>query len=248
MVQVAATHRQSWKHAMFSSLLLITSAAARLVAQMFLLATNLVASHGHLPSTTHTAVGSPSASRGKLVREYDDIFRSECRPIPVAYLRALAKHESSFNATNAQGAAWGLLQVTEVVRRDYNRRRGTSIARTQLLDARVNARIACYFLAHIATRFGALHGRAFPRPDWRDSRFAALVTYAWNAGYSEAAGVGYVVKILERQGVPPPNITLESVHLAAAELPRASRHLRNSAKVIWCKKVLQSYMRNLGQR
>jgi len=46
--------------------------------------------------------------------------------------------ESNLNPRSNEGPAWGLLQVIEVVRTDYNERHGTSYRRADLLDPVVN--------------------------------------------------------------------------------------------------------------
>ena len=65
-------------------------------------------------------------------RRFDPLFRKYGRGLPVAYLRSLAKRESNLNPNESDGPAWGLLQVVEVVRRDFNERHGTSYARRDL--------------------------------------------------------------------------------------------------------------------
>ena len=64
-----------------------------------------------------------------LSRMFDPLFREHGHGLPITYLRALAKRESNMNPLEATGPAWGLLQVTEVVRNDFNARNRTRYAR-----------------------------------------------------------------------------------------------------------------------
>ncbi len=180
-----------------------------------------------------------------LSQAYDGIFRAECSSIPVEFLRALAKNESGFNANDTNGPAWGLLQVVEVVRQSYNRRFGTSHSRQALLEPRINARLACELLSRIAHVYSTRHARAFPAASWRDRRFIELLVFGWNAGYSEVAGTGYVIGVLEDQGLAPAAIDLERVHATAIARPRAGRHLKMPHRVRWSRKVASDYFAEL---
>jgi hypothetical protein len=71
------------------------------------------------PRNASYAVRVPRLERAP--RTYDDVFARRGRGLPVPYLRALALHESDMRARLADGPAWGLLQVIEVVREDHNR-------------------------------------------------------------------------------------------------------------------------------
>jgi hypothetical protein len=79
------------------------------------------------------------------------------------------------------------------------------------------------------------------REDWNNRRFVELLTFGWNAGYSERGGVGRVARFLERQGQHN-EITIDSIHAAARDAG-ASRHLSNPKKVSWCKGVVALYSR-----
>ena len=67
-----------------------------------------------------------------------------------------------------------------------------------------------------------------------------IVTLGWNAGYSEAGGVGRVARYLERLGIV--DITIDLVH-KYARAAGATKHLANPAKVRWCKSVVALYLR-----
>ena len=64
--------------------------------------------------------------------------------------------------------------------------------------------------------------------------------YGWNAGYSEAGGLGRVARYLEGLGAVDIDIDQVSVH---ARLAGASKHLSNPAKVAWSKGVAALYRR-----
>ena len=75
---------------------------------------------------------------------------------------------------------------------------------------------------------------------WNDLRFVELLTFGWNAGYSEAGGLGRVARYLERLGAV--NITIDQVS-AHAKLAGATKLLSNPAKVAWCKGVAALFQR-----
>jgi len=64
--------------------------------------------------------------------------------------------------------------------------------------------------------------------------------YGWNAGFSEAGGLGRVARCLE--GLGAVDITIDQVS-AHAKLAGATKHLSNPAKVAWCKSVVALYQR-----
>ena len=197
-----------------------------------------------LASATETSpspVSTPER-KGQVSRKYDAIFREHGRGLPIAYLRSLVKRESNLNPRSAKGAAWGLMQVIEVVRKDYNKRHSTRYTRNDLLDPRINVTIGADLLVRIIASYGRNH------PDvpnlqetWNNRRFVELLTFGWNAGYSERGGVGKVARYLEQQGRHD-DITIDTIH-GAARAARASRHLSNVRKVRWCKGVAGLFAR-----
>jgi hypothetical protein len=171
---------------------------------------------------------------------FDPIFAANGGGIPVEYLRALAVRESDLEPELRSGPAWGLMQVIEVVRDDYNRRHGTSYARTDLLDPHVNVTIAADTLHTIIASYARNHPDVPNlRTDWENSRFVELLTFGWNAGFSERGGVGHVARYLEQQGIT--DITIDRVHDAALAAG-ASRELARSDKVRWSKSVADLYL------
>jgi len=167
---------------------------------------------------------------------YDSVYAAQCPRIPVEYLRALAAKESDTNPRETKGGAWGLLQVVESVRLDYNKKFGTSYTRQDLLIPSVNVKIACDLFGTIASGLGGV--------DWSDIQQVNVFTFAWNAGWSQSTGVTGVVAYLKTQDQP---VTIDTVSIAAATLPWASKYLTDSSKVAWCKKVGALYLHELRQ-
>lgn len=174
-------------------------------------------------------------------RSYDPLFAEYGRDLPVAYLRALAHHESGMNPRATDGPAWGLLQVVEVVRRDYNQRHGTRYERRDLLDPAVNVAITSDVLGRIIDGFARFHPEAPNlQVDWTNPLFVELLTFGWNAGYSERGGVGRVASYLSRRGFD--DFTIDDV-AATARQAGASPHLSNLRKVRFCKLVTTQFLR-----
>ena len=198
------------------------------------------------PGTSPAQVGAATlAPPGKLPRTFDPIFERYRAGLPIEYLRALAMRESGMNPRASSGPARGLLQITEVVRADFNRTHRTAITRAQLLDPEANVRIATWLLRFIVDGYTRHHGDvANMRPDWNNPRFAELVTFGWNAGPSEAGGVGRVVGYLKRKGARVIDLDLVHEHARAAG---AHAHLSNPAKARWSRGVAALYERERAQ-
>ena len=176
-------------------------------------------------------------------RTYDDVFAGSGRGLPVPYLRALALHESDMRPRLADGPAWGLLQVIEVVREDFNRRERGNFTRADLLDAAVNVTIAASALALITKSYAANHPSSPNlQANWRNPQFVALLTFGWNAGWSERGGVGRVASFLEQRGA---DVTINSV-FDAAKASGASPHLANPMKLAFAKQVTRQYFAELA--
>ncbi|MGE0399146.1 MAG: transglycosylase SLT domain-containing protein [Kofleriaceae bacterium] len=195
------------------------------------------------PANSRSPSLTPSATR-LASRAFDAIFAAHGQGIPVPYLRSLALHESNLNPRATTGGASGLFQVIEIVRTDFNARAGTTYTRQDLLDPAVNTTIAASALALIARSYAQHHPRVPNlRADWRNPQFVALLTFGWNAGWSERAGVGRIAQYLEQRGVV--DLTIDAVH-KAAQAAGASPHLANPKKVAWSKAVAMRYFRELA--
>lgn len=181
------------------------------------------------------------ASTDALPRRLDPIFERHRGDIPIEYLRALAMRESGMTPSTRGRAGWGLFQIIEVVRSDFNRAHRTSYTRPQLLDPDVNTRIATWLLRFIIDSYHRHHPEVPNlRPDWTNPRFVELVTFGWNAGPSETGGVGRVVSYLVGKGARDIDLALVHDH---ARTVGASKHLSDPAKVRWCRGVVALYLR-----
>lgn len=196
------------------------------------------------PNRPSNARRLSNASSGLAPRTFDQIFAAYGHGIPVPYLRALALRESDMNARSSDGPAWGLLQVIEVVRQDYNKKTGASFARQDLLNPLVNVTIASSALATIIESYARNHPHVHNlQADWQNPKFVELLTFGWNAGWSERGGVGRVATFLEQRGVL--DQTIDIVH-DAAKAAGASPHLSSDTKLAWCKSVVAQYLRELA--
>ena len=182
------------------------------------------------------------AQRIKLApRSYDALFAEHGNGIPVAYLRALAWRESGMNPRANNGPAWGLLQVVEVVRKDYNERHGTSYERRDLLDPAVNVAIASDVLVRIIDGYSRFHPEATNlQADWSNPLFVELLTFGWNAGYSERGGVGRAASHLTRRGFD--DFSIDDI-FGAAKQAGVSPHLSNPRTVAFSKGVTRQFLR-----
>ncbi|MGN6105496.1 MAG: transglycosylase SLT domain-containing protein [Kofleriaceae bacterium] len=192
------------------------------------------------PITMPSQTADPSTS-SPLTRRFDPVFERYRGALPIEYLRALVERESSGQPAARTGSAIGLMQIIPVVLDDYNKRHGTTYKREHLVDPATNVAIGCELLRFIIESYRRNHPR-IPnlQPGWDNPRFAELLTFGWNAGFSEAGGVGRVVRHLAALGAI--DITIDLVH-AHARTAGASKHLSNPAKVRWCKSLVALYMR-----
>ena len=145
-----------------------------------------------------------------MTRQFDRIFREEGKGLPLPFLRALAYSESRNNPKQASGPAWGLLQVgidkrAGNVLKSYNERHGTTYSAQDVLDPRINVRIAGELLRTIVRMFKA-EGL---EPNWENGNWLGLLTAAWNAGYSRKVGVVHTIQFLKANGIP---VTLAAVY------------------------------------
>ncbi len=186
----------------------------------------------------------PATPAGGLSRRFDPVFERYRGALPIEYLRALAMKETGMDPRAKNAAAWGLFQIIEAVRHDFNKAHRTAITRAQLLEPDVNTRIATWLLRVVVDNFRRHHADVPNlRPDWRNPRFVELLTFAWNGGVSESRGVGRVVRYLKEKGAR--DIDLELVH-EHARAAGASAHLSNPAKVRWSRSVAALYQRERG--
>lgn len=205
------------------------------------------------PTVPTVAAEPPPPSRpGKpagLSRRFDDLFARQGRGIPVAFLRALAAAESGMNPNDRLG----LINVVPIAVADYNRRHPwASIKSEEMRDPAKNITVAADILRTIIDSYRRHHPDV-PNllEDWTNRRFAELLVFGWNAGFSELAGVGRVIGFLKAQPaalavVRPSDITIDSV-FDAARSARAKSHLSNRRKLDYSKGVAAAYFRELAR-
>ena len=179
--------------------------------------------------------GACTCSRfGALFAEYGRRFG-----IPPTFLAVLACRESDCNPRDRKGPAWGLMQITESVRRSVPRERGRGhYERAQLLTPRISVYLCAITLRNIVRTYQAV-GVA---PAWRSRAYVELVAAGWNAGYSRAAGVGRVLAYLRENKLP---LTARAVH-AHARAAGATRFLwAFPARLAFWEGIASAYMRTL---
>ena len=175
------------------------------------------------------------------VRRFDPVYQRYRGGIPIEYVRALVQRESNGQPSVRAGSSIGLMQIVPVVLDDYNKRHGTAYRSEHLTNPATNVAIGCELLRIIIESYRKNHPRIRTlQADWNNPQFVELLTFGWNAGFSEAGGVGRVARYLE--GLGAFDITIDQV-AAHAKLAGASKHLSNPAKVTWCKSVVALYLR-----
>lgn len=193
-------------------------------------------------ATSSIATSPPRLTGQRLSRAHDDIFRQHGRAIPVAYLRALAHAESGMRADDPLG----LINVVPIALADYNRRHPAEVVRApDLRRPEVSVRVASDILRTIIASYARHHPDVVAlREDWDNPVFVELLTFGWNAGFSQRAGVGRVVAHLRRVAPSTP-ITIDSVARAARDAGAADT-LRNPRKLSYCKGVVAAYLREVA--
>ena len=192
------------------------------------------------------AASSPSETRPTeraLTRRFDDLFRTHGQGIPVPYLRALGHAESGLNPDDRLG----LINVVPVAVRDYSRRHPDDrVTPAQMTDPAINVRVAADVLRTIIASYRRNHPDVIELAEnWARVGFVELLTFGWNAGFSEKGGVGRVVDYLRRTQPGTP-ITLDAV-AGSARAAGAAATLSNPRKRAYCKGVVASYRREVAR-
>lgn len=195
------------------------------------------------PASTTSASADARPAERALTRDFDPLFREYGQGIPVSYLRALGNAESGLNPRDRLG----LINVVPIAVRDYNRRHpGANLTPAQMTDPPVNVRVAADTLREIIASYRQHHPDVLElAEDWARTPFLELLTFGWNAGYSEKRGVGRVVRFL-RATHPGAPITLDAV-ADAAHAAGAAATLSNSRKRSYCKGVVAAYRREVAR-
>jgi len=176
---------------------------------------------------------------------WDPVIERFAGRVPLAFIRALVHSESGGDSQkeNSASHAAGLLQITEIVRKDWNSSHPDApVSREQLFDPEINVRLGAALLNRIVQVYG--HHPTL-RPDWQSRRYAELVALGWNAGYSDHGGVGLAVTKLEAAGATPEEVTVDSVARVATELPKAARFVSRADRVAYAKAVADLYLGSL---
>lgn len=140
---------------------------------------------------------------------------------------------------DTRGPAWGLMQVVEVVRNSWNKRKPSqAISRSELLNPAINVKVATDLLNRISKAY-AKHPDPNMKPNWSNPEFVKLLVAGWNSGYSEGGGVGKVASYLESRGIP---VTHDNVFKYAAAAG-ATKHLQTSGRQNWQRSVADLYFR-----
>ena len=193
-----------------------------------------------------------NSSKGSMTRAFDKIFEEEGRGLPVPFLRALAKHESSSDPSEAKGPAWGLLQVgidkrAGNVLKSYNERHGESLHKVDMLNPRLNVRVAADLLSRIVELYKAEGLKA----DWTNGNWIGLVVAGYNAGYSRKVGVIHTIRFLKSRGIP---ITLSAVYANTPEAAPKTKKGRAFVKRMgqqkrrdWTRRVVASTFTEQGK-
>lgn len=190
---------------------------------------------------------------------YDGIIQKYRGAIPFEFIKILIRHESSYNPDSDMGlvmkertgvyhpgAAKGLMQIVQSVRKDYNERYMTNYTPEDLFDPEINIKLGCDTLNRILLSYARNHPNTLS-PDWKDPRWVELLIFGWNAGYSERGGVGRVVKFLEDANIPKEKITVDNV-AAVADKAGAAKYLSDMAKAKWSKAVTRSFYLELARQ
>ncbi|HWO25869.1 MAG TPA: lytic transglycosylase domain-containing protein [Kofleriaceae bacterium] len=182
---------------------------------------------------------STTAPAAGLSRRFDHLFDRYRGTIPIEYLRALVGRESGTNPNARTHAARGLMQIVPVALADYNIRHGTSYQPEHLFDPAINIAIGCELLRVIINSYQRNHPQVPNlQVNWDNPRFVELLTFGWNAGFSEVGGVGLVARHLERRGIT--DVTVDLVH-RNARAAGASKYLADPIALRWCKSVALLY-------
>ena len=222
-----------------------------------------------LPSAEPPTVKKPRYA----TKDFDDVFRDvsygehpflgATEAQQVAFMRALAKHESDLNPSQSKDPAWGLMQVgidnkasvpgpdllkadgTEAsgnsggVLKSYNNKgKGGPYTVEEMLEPDKNVRVASELIQRIV-RVMRNQGMS---PNWTSEEFIGILVAGWNSGYSKKAGTGYMIEwlISEHQ-----DVTLANVHFKADQSPNGYRLLSVATRYRWWQGVVRQYFAEL---
>lgn len=138
----------------------------------------------------------PKATLAELVAQ-----EARFRGVPESYAHALVDAESDWQPREQGGRHWGLFQVGTAVLEDYQARFGGEWNLADMLDPAANTAMAMWMLARIEAAYRQLRlvrGWGTVRDRW-------VITWGWNAGWSQSRGVARALALWgarrERPGV-----------------------------------------------
>lgn len=189
------------------------------------------------PAAAPAAPARPSSGAAPtLTRAFDPLFRERGRGLPVAYLRALAWAESRLRPEVDRG----LLQIVDVTRTDYAQRHQREPSSLNVRDPQVNVAIAADTLTRIKASLAKNHaGQVHVAEDWTNPRFVELLSYSWNAGWSESRGVGRVLDYLDARGKL--DATIDDIAASARAAGAVSWLYAYPARMLWARGVAARY-------
>jgi len=193
----------------------------------------------------------PKEDEPEEVGQFDKIFAEEGGGIPLAFLRALAFRESRNNPLESQGPAWGLLQVGVSKRagnvlKSYNERFGKTLKKSDMLDPRLNVRVATELLRRIIE----MHKAEGLTENWTNGNWTGLIAIGWNTGYSKKAGSIRTLRYLKKHGIP---ITMNAMYANAAKAApntdsgrRFVKRMAQKRRQKWHRAVVRSTFKEQG--
>jgi len=161
--------------------------------------------------------------------------------VPPALLLSLIDMESGGdpNSVNPVSNATGLMQVTKIVLKDYNQRHNKNLSLEDIKDPETNISIGAELLRRISLTYEKYN--KLP-PLWGNRAYVAMIVLGWNAGYSNASGVSYILSQLQEKNIGKERWSLDLISQAASNLPKASPFLREPRRILWSRKVIDRYM------
>jgi hypothetical protein len=162
----------------------------------------------------------------KIPRTYDALISKFSKGIiPLTFARTFFWRESRFKTgvgaiTIRPGqtyGAHGFTQVVYSVAKDFNKKHKTKYSFTpgKVLNdfdkPELAIQVGMEQLIEIVGNLWQKHPKSM-EPNWKDPRYVALIVNAYNAGYSEASGVGYGIGVLERAGHPKDEVSVATIH------------------------------------
>jgi len=168
----------------------------------------------------------------KIPTTYDAIIQRVAQGIPVQFIKSLIWHESGMDPTarplNSKkqpiSSATGLGQVLGMVVDDFNKANGYKFTLKDMEDPEKNLMVTTWL---IKTIIKVYKQNTQLKENWDDPNWVGLLYLGYGAGFSSKQGVAYLVNYMEKNGIPPSQITPETVRLLAMKLFPSSKYYNN---------------------